>query len=275
MAKQYFWKAWLRPNLLTKEVDNDYIAEVSTVGNTLRNEQIARLIVKERSELRYDTILSILNERDAVVRDVVLNGSSVQDGNIHVAPRITGNWIGSDPVFDAKEHRIILSSTMTAEMRKALEEVGVEILGKKADGGAIIGLVTDVMTGNKDGVISVGGDIIITGSKIKIDPIDEEQPELGVFFVDIYGTEIPLDYPLTENTPKKIVCRLPYQVTDGTYTLKIVTRYSTSVIKLKAPRTIQYDLPLTAVTQQQIKKTTTSTQKRKVSRSSSTKKADN
>jgi hypothetical protein len=267
MAKQFFWKAWLRPNLLTKEVDNDYIAEVSTVGNTLRNEQIAKLIVKERSELRYDTILSILNERDAVVRDAVLNGSSFQDGNIHIAPRITGNWIGSDPIFDPKQNRIIISSTMTSDMRKALEDVGVELLGKKSDGGAIIGLVTDVLTGNKDGVISVGGDVIITGSKIKVDPIDEEEPELGVFFVDIYGTEIPLDYPLTENTPKKIVCRLPYQVTDGTYTLKIVTRYTSSATLLKAPRTILYELPLTAVTQQQKKESATSNGKRNKSKS--------
>jgi hypothetical protein len=74
MAKMFFWKIWLRPNLLTKEVDNDCIAEISTVGNTLRNENIAQQIVKGRSELRYETILSILNERDAVVRDPARGG---------------------------------------------------------------------------------------------------------------------------------------------------------------------------------------------------------
>jgi hypothetical protein len=31
MAKDLFWKIWLRPNQLTKDVDNDYVAEVSTV----------------------------------------------------------------------------------------------------------------------------------------------------------------------------------------------------------------------------------------------------
>ena len=39
--KNYIWKIWLRLNLLTKDVDNDYVAEVSTVGNTVRNEDIA------------------------------------------------------------------------------------------------------------------------------------------------------------------------------------------------------------------------------------------
>jgi hypothetical protein len=248
MAKLFFWKIWLRPNLLTKEVENDYIAEVSTTGNTLRNEDIARLIVKERSELRYETILSILNERDSVERDALLNGSSVQSGNTHLAPRITGNWIGADPVFDPKEHKITLDATLTVEMRRALEDVGVDILGKKTDGGAIIGLVTDVLTGKTDGAVSVGGDVIITGDKIKIAPAGEEG--LGVFFIAEDGTEIPLDHPATENNPKKIICRLPANVTDGTYTLKIVTRFTGGVVYLKTPRTILYELPLTAVTPQ-------------------------
>jgi hypothetical protein len=248
MVKKYFWKSWLRRNNLTRNVDNDYIAEVSTTGNTLRNEDIARIIVKGRSELRYDTIFSILNERDAVERNALLNGSSVQSRNMHLAPRITGNWIGADPVFTPKEHRITLDATQTVEMRRALEEVGVEILGRKTDGGAIIGLVTDVLTGSTDGTVSVGGDVIITGDKIRIAPVGEEG--LGVFFVNPDGGDMPLDHPAIENNPKKIICRLPLSVTDGTYTLKIVTRFSSGKQYLNAPRTIQYELPLTAVTPQ-------------------------
>ncbi|MDR0411240.1 MAG: hypothetical protein LBH75_04615, partial [Treponema sp.] len=64
MAKKTFWKVWLRPNLLTKEVENDFIAEVSTIGRTLKNEDIAASIVAARSELRLETILSVLNTRD-------------------------------------------------------------------------------------------------------------------------------------------------------------------------------------------------------------------
>ncbi|MDR0613952.1 MAG: DUF4469 domain-containing protein [Dysgonamonadaceae bacterium] len=248
MVKRFFWKIWLRLNTLTKNVDKDYIAEVSTTGNTLHNKDIAQIIVKKRSELRYETILSILNERDAVERDALVSGLSVQSSNTHLAPRVLGNWVGADPVYDPKEHKITLDATLTVAMRKALEEVGVEILGKKADGGAIVGLVTDVLTGKTDGTISVGGDVIITGKKIKIAPAGEEG--LGVFFVTEDGTEIPLDHPMTENNPKKIICRLPPDVTDGIYTLKIVTRYTSGITTLKTPRTILYELPLTAVTPQ-------------------------
>jgi hypothetical protein len=249
MAKKHFWKIWLRINTLTKNVDNDYMAEVSTIGHTLRNEDIARHIVKERSELRYETILSILHERDAIERDALLAGSSVQSGNTRLAPRVLGNWIGSDPAYDPKEHRITFDAIPTGEMRRALEDVGVEILGKKADGGAVIGLVTDVLTDKTDGAITVDGDVVITGHKIKIAPAGEDR--LGVFFVDPDGAEIPLDHPMTENNPKKIICRLPANITDGgVYTLKIVTRFTIGNVMLKTPRTLLYGLPLRATTLQ-------------------------
>jgi hypothetical protein len=49
--------------------------------------------------------------------------------------------------------------------------------------------------------------------------------------------------PLTQNDPKKIICRVP-SLAAGEYTLKIVTRYSNGTTLLKEPRAIVYDLPL-------------------------------
>jgi hypothetical protein len=77
MAKETFWKVWLTPNLLTKDVENDFIAEVSTAGTTIRNADIASRIVAERSELRLETILSILTARDEIVRKALLQGTAV------------------------------------------------------------------------------------------------------------------------------------------------------------------------------------------------------
>lgn len=70
MATTKYWKVWLKPNLLTKDVDNDYIAEVSTSKQTLRNEDIAERIVtqytssgsillKEPRTLEYDQPLIV------------------------------------------------------------------------------------------------------------------------------------------------------------------------------------------------------------------------
>jgi hypothetical protein len=187
--------------------------------------------------LQYETLLDILNHSDRLRRERIQQGYSVQTGVCHITPRVTGNWIGSTEPFDPKKHKITCDLTASAELRKALEEVGVEVLGVK-DSGARIGLVTDVTTGKNDGTITVGGDLIVTGEKIRIEPLDEEG--LGVFFVDASGIETPVTHPFTQNDPKKIICRVP-ALGAGSYTLKIVTRFSQSTTLLKYPRTIVYE----------------------------------
>jgi hypothetical protein len=185
MAKKTFWKVWLRRNLLTQNVENDFIAEVSTAGSTLRNEDIAARMVAARSELRMETILSILQSRDEILREAVAQGSAVQDGCVRIAPRVSGSWLGVNHGFDPAAHKITLDVSPSAEMRATLETVGVEVLGEK-DSGSFIGLVTDVTTGKTDGVITVDEDIIVSGDKIKIAP--EDEAGLGVFFVAADGT---------------------------------------------------------------------------------------
>ena len=240
MAKKFTWKVWLRLNLLTKDVENDYVAEVSTTGKTLRNEDIAPAIKDEGSELQYETLLDILNHSDRLRRERIQQGYSVQTGVCHINPRVTGNWIGSAPHFDSNAHKITCDLTASAELHHALEEVSIDVLGVR-DSGARIGLVTDVTTGKTDGVITRGGDLIIEGEKIKIAPTGEEG--LGIFFVLPNGDVVAVTDPLAQNDPKKIICRVP-ALEAGIYTLQIVTRYSNGTTLLKESRTIVYELPL-------------------------------
>lgn len=238
---KFFWKVWLRPNLLTKDVDNDYIAEVSTVNDTRRNEDIAKQIVQAGSEISYDTILSILNRSDNVVRDMLQSGQSVQTGVCRLSPRVSGTWVGSNAGYDPAVHKITLDITPTAEMREALTSVGVEVLDVKGSG-AYIGLVTDTATGLTDGTITAGDDIMIEGDKIRIAPDDDET--LGVFLVDSTGKATKVTRRLTQNDPKTVLARVP-DLPKGDYTLRIVTRFTTSNTLLKDARTIEYSKLLT------------------------------
>ena len=140
-----FWKVWLRLNLLTKDVDNDYTAEVSTMKNSLRNEDIAQRIVNEGSEYKYDTLLSIINQHDRIIREAVMDGYSVLTKTCQYTPRVLGPWIGSSAKFDPEKHKVTLDITLSSEMREALSHVGVEVLTVK-DSGANIGLVIDTVT---------------------------------------------------------------------------------------------------------------------------------
>ncbi|MDR2536872.1 MAG: DUF4469 domain-containing protein [Treponema sp.] len=244
MAKKSSWKVWLKRNHLTRDVENDFIAEVSTIGETLRNDDIAARIVAGRSELRLETIMSILTARDEIVRDAIVKGTAVQDGCVRIAPRINGNWIGVSHAFDPQAHKIGIDVAPSTELRAALETVGVEVLGEK-DSGAFIGLVTDVTTGKTDGAITPDEDIIVIGDKLKIQP--EGEADVGVFFVDANGLETRVTRKLTENLPKKLVFRIPL-LPAGSYSLKVVTRFSKSNVLLQEPRTITYEFPLTVQT---------------------------
>jgi hypothetical protein len=230
--KKFFWKIWLRLNLLTN-VPNDYIAEVSTVGKTLNNANIA-LIISSSSEIEYETLFDILNRADRIRREKLQEGCCIQTDICHLTPRVLGNWHGATTAYDPATHHLTLTITPTAEMRAALAEVGIEVLGIR-DGGAFIGLVTDVTTGATDGSITAGGQILIAGEKIKITPIDEN--EIGVFITD--GTT---DYPVTPlavNHPKEIIAIAPL-LPAGDYTLYINTRYAGGGTLLKEPRKIVY-----------------------------------
>jgi hypothetical protein len=97
-------------------VANAYVSEVSTIGHTVHYEDIARRIVAERSELRYETILSVLQEYDAIVRDALLSG----------------NWEGVTPHFDPAHHKITLDISPSIKLNKVLdEEVGMEIIRRE------------------------------------------------------------------------------------------------------------------------------------------------
>ncbi|MDR0759111.1 MAG: DUF4469 domain-containing protein [Treponema sp.] len=204
------------------------------------NEDIAARIVEGRSELRLETIKGILVERDEIVKQALVGGTAVQDGCMRAGPRVTGVWIGTAQVFDPATHRITLDISPTQEMRAALEQVRVEVLGEK-NAGAYIGLVTDITTGKTDGTITVDEDILVSGDKIKVEP--EDGSGMGVYFVGRSGTEYPLGRKLTENTRKKLIFRVP-ALPHGFYTLKIVTRYTGAQRLLNENRIITYEYPL-------------------------------
>ena len=242
IIKKFFWKIWIIVNHLTISDGSDGIAEVSTVNETARNEDISRRIVKERSELRYDTLLSILCQRDAVVREIVQEGRSVMDENVRISPRVKGRWQGQKPAPDYATHIATVDIVPTKLFRNTLKSVGFEVLGPKM-GIAIISFVADTFTGLGDGSITPNEDIRITGEKIRVVDNGSSDPNVGIFFVGSDGVRHQVTRRLTENNPKSVIARVP-ALTAGEYTLELVTYFSSTSVALKNIRTLVYYLPL-------------------------------
>ena len=240
--KKYVWEVHLRPNTLTKDNDRDCIADVHAHAATQRNEDIAEIITKERSEFRKETIINILNMRDKAVKDIIQEGLSFMDGLVQISPRVSGVWETENSPYDEKVHKRTVDLVPTTDLRTALDAIGVKVLGAKEET-ARITEITDTATGLKDGSLTIGDDIIIEGSKIKV---DETDPAQGVFFKAENGTEYKTNRRLSVNNPSQIIARVPKEVPEGKVEVMVRTKFSTGNKTLLQIREIVYGYPCKA-----------------------------
>ena len=238
MAK-FKWQFFLRDNPLTKDDTKDCIAEVN-IQDSVRNEDIAQLVIDEGSEIKKDTLIYVFNQRDRLVFDSLKSGKSVINHYYQLLPRILGVFASKSALFDTKLHKLVIEMILTSFGRKELESVTVESLGPKQQV-AYIGLVADTLTDKTDGSITPNDDIRVTGNLIKV---SGDNPEVGVYFVPEDGKDpIKITRKLTTNDPSQLLVRVP-ALEDGKYTLRIVTQYSQSNTTLKEPRTLEYSTAL-------------------------------
>jgi hypothetical protein len=240
---KFNWKVWLYLNKMTDN-PNDFTALVDTAGVTRQQQDIIDRIMAEGSEIQAATIKSILDRANSIKREFLLEGYAVNDDFIHLAPRVTGTWTGTESFTEGK-HKVTVDAVVSKTLHEDLKQVGVEVLGVR-DGGARIMLVTDVATQKTDGTVTPGDDILIAGNKIKVVGLPQTdgslEPGIGVFFVAANGSQIDATR-ISENAASRVVARVPSMLPGPSPRLRIVTRYSGSLL-LKTPRTIDYDLPL-------------------------------
>ena len=241
-TKKYVWEVYLRPNTLTKDNGRDCIADVHSHAQTQRNEDIAALITKERSEFRAETILNILNMRDKAVLTLIQDGLSFMDGVVQISPRVSGVWENENSPYDEKIHKRTVDMIPTADFRNALESITVKVLGAK-ETTAKIASVTDTATGLTDGTLTIGDDVLLEGEKLKV---DEKDPLQGVFFVTEDGTEHKTERRLSLNKPTQILARVPQNLPEGKVRVVVRTKYTHGGIPLKELRDLVYGYPCTA-----------------------------
>ena len=241
-TKKYVWEVYLRPNTLTKDNGRDCIADVHSHAQTQRNEDIAALITKERSEFRAETILNILNMRDKAVLTLIQDGLSFMDGVVQISPRVSGVWENENSPYDEKIHKRTVDMIPTVDFRNALESITVKVLGAK-ETTAKIASVTDTATGLTDGTLTISDDVLLEGEKLKV---DEKDPLQGVFFVTEDSTEHKTERRLSLNKPTQILARVPQNLPEGKVWVVVRTKYTHGGIPLKELRELVYGYPCTA-----------------------------
>ncbi|MDY3364377.1 DNA-binding domain-containing protein [Riemerella anatipestifer] len=232
-------KAWLRPNLLTKDDPNDFVAVPLSAGS-LGITEIIDALKKEGMEIKTETAVDIITRFNRKASELVLNGYSVNTGLVYMRPAIKGVFY--DKTWDKEKHSVYVSVNQGSDLRKAVADTKVEILGEQSSPMSVFS-ITDKATGKTDGTLTKGKNAEIKGTYIKI---DGDNPKNGIVFKNLDNQkEVKLAKDsIVINEPSRVLILVPSDLEAGNYELSITTQSSTGSVLLKEPRTERLPNPV-------------------------------
>ena len=169
------------------------------------------------------------------------DGFSVNIGWYTASVSIKGVFDSAAEKFNPEKHTVMFDFKQGSLLRKELVNVTVEITGA-ADTSGYIAQVTDVKTGSINDLLTVGRNLRIIGSKIKI---DGENADNGIYFVNqdtAARVKVEPD-EIVNNNPSELLIIIS-ALAQGSYRLEVVTQYSAGK-NLKQSRTVAFDRDLT------------------------------
>lgn len=232
-------KAWLRPNLLTKEDKTDFIAVPITSGS-VGVEDIITSIKQDGMEVTKETALNVIQRYNGKVIELLQSGHNVNTGLVYLQPTIKGVFY--DKTWNPEKHKVSIAVTLGQALRKAIEKISVEILGTQSDIAEILS-ITDKFTGKTDGSLTKGKVAELKGSNLKV---VGDHPSIGIKFRNIdTNTETKVDTAdIVTNSPSQLMIMVPTTLEAGQYELSVTTQFMGNKNLLKEPKTITFSLPI-------------------------------
>ena len=231
-------KYCLRENLLTPAPD-DYMAQAADVRSYTLDEIIDLMMEKGTTLTRAD-VAATLQVYGEVVSAIIKDGSAVNTPLMNTSMSISGVFDGANDSFDKKRHTVNLNMTAGTLLRDAVTKVKCEKT-EAAGTDPYITEVTDIVSGKTNEVLTKGGVVQITGSRLKFDAKDASQ---GIFFVPETGNPVRASV-IAENKPARLMAIIPADLAAGTYYIEVRTKIIGSSQKSKTLKTGKFDKPLT------------------------------
>jgi hypothetical protein len=231
-------KAWLRKNQLTAD-PNDYMASADVI-DSIDLSAIVDELVKEGMEIKRETVVDIISRYNRKAAELVVSGYNVNTGLVYMRPVIKGAFY--EKVWNPETNPVYVAINQGMDLRNAIAETTVEILGIQSDPLEIISL-TDSTTGKTDGTLTKGRNAELKGSYLKI---VGENADCGVSFTNTATKEVTkLDMAdIVINEPSRLLILVPATLAAGEYELSVTTQYSGGNNVLKQPRTVQVGMPI-------------------------------
>lgn len=234
---KYRIDAFLQDNPLTVDDTEDVIA-VPASREPADEERILAEMKAEDTGLRRETILHVFELEKRVVKRLLMQGHNVNTGLYHASVAFRG--IVRNSQWNPDENEIVVNFNPGADLREAIRQTTVNILGPKPAGIAVTGM-EDVATKAVDASATAGRAYTLTGKNIRIAGDD---PAVGLVLIAEDGTEtnITPDFWVINN-PSQLTFIIPAQMEAGTYTLRLTTQFgSNNRDLLKNTRTVEKTL---------------------------------
>ena len=230
--------AWLRPNHLTED-KSDYIAVPQTNGS-LTVKDIVNDLIREGMEIKAETATDIITRFNRKAAERVLSGYNVNTGLVYMRPVIKG--VFRDKTWNPAVHSVYVTMNQGYDLRKAVADTTVEILGEQATPLEIY-TITDSTTGATDGTLTKGRNAELKGTYLKI---AGDNPANGIVFRNI-DTKEETRLTLADivlNEPSRLLILVPAALAAGEYELSVTTQYSGGNLILKQPRSVLLSVPV-------------------------------
>lgn len=224
----------LADNTVTVDNTEDKILVPVSIG-TADEERILSEMQAEDSGLRPETIQHVHELEKRVVKRLLMSGYNVNNGLYHASASFKGVIEGSR--WDAQRNSIVVNFNPGADLREAIKQTSVNIIGEKA-AAMYIGGVTDAATRAQDASATAGRAFTLAGSRLRVAGTDAS---VGIVLVSESGAETRItDDLMVVNDPSKVTFIIPANLTNGTYTLRLTTQFSgNSKTLLKSPRSVE------------------------------------
>ena len=182
-------------------------------------DEIIDLMMDKGTTLTRADVAATLQVYSEVVSTIIKDGSAVNTPLMNTALSISGVFNGANDAFDKKRHTVNLNMTAGTLLRDAVAKVKCEKT-ESASTDPYITEVADIVSGKVNEVLTKGGVVQLTGSRLKFDAKDAAQ---GIFFVPETGNPVRAAV-IAENKPARLMAIIHADLAAGTYYIEVRTK---------------------------------------------------
>lgn len=217
-------KYYLIDNGLTPD-PTDYRAVV--VNEIIRSHKELISMVEHRSVgLTESQISAVLKEYNVAITQCLQRGESVQTDMFTIRPSIKGVFKNLQDSFDRSRHKVRLSITLSAALKKIADILEVQKT-EAVKHLPLLNTFVDIATNEVNAVITPGGTARIYGERLKLNMEDEQQ---GIYFVSEDHQAFKVT-SVTDNFPKQLLFNVPSELTLGNYRIEVRSDHSIKEVR--------------------------------------------